>query len=272
MRKPLLTLAILAVSLVPLAADITITQTMTMEGPAAAMMAGGQMPKTTMRIKGLKARTDIEVMGQTISTITDVAKKQVIILQSQTKTAQVVTPAAIAAGGTPVVLPKMDVSFSPTGKSQTIDGVRCDEHSFAMTLDLAQTMGQAQVPPEAAKMMEGVKMMMNGSIWIAKDAPGAGEFTAFNKAALDSNLLGAVTGMQAGQSGGLDKLMEASAKAPGLPYLTEISMTYEGAGPMVEAMKQMGPMKIIQKVASVSTNPIPDDVFEVPAGYTIEKK
>jgi hypothetical protein len=37
-------------------------------------------------------------------------------------------------------------------------------------------------------------------------------------------------------------------------------------------MKQMGPMKIIQKLESVSTDPIADDLFRVPEGYTIEKK
>jgi hypothetical protein len=66
--------------------------------------------------------------------------------------------------------------------------------------------------------------------------------------------------------------MSAAASAPGLPYLTEIAMSFEGTGPMVEAMKQMGPMKMVQRISSVSTDPIADDVFRVPEGYTTQKK
>src|SRR5918992_372227 len=122
-----------------------------------------------------------------------------------------------------------------------------------------------QVPPEAAAMMKDVKMMMDGSIWIARSAPGASEFSAFNKAALESKLLGAVAGMTPGKSGPMDKLIEAWAAAPGLPYLTEITMQFEGTGPMVDAMKQMGGMKMVQKIASVSTDAVADDIFAIPA-------
>jgi hypothetical protein len=34
----------------------------------------------------------------------------------------------------------------------------------------------------------------------------------------------------------------------------------------------MGDMKMVQKVTSVSTETIMDDLFKLPAGYTIEKK
>jgi hypothetical protein len=36
-------------------------------------------------------------------------------------------------------------------------------------------------------------------------------------------------------------------------------------------MQQMGQMKIIGKVESVSTEPVPADLFNVPEGYTILK-
>ena len=49
-------------------------------------------------------------------------------------------------------------------------------------------------------------------------------------------------------------------------------MRFEGSGPMVDAMKQMGDMKMIQKLSSVSTDTIAEDLFKVPEGYTIEKK
>ena len=140
-----------------------------------------------------------------------------------------------------------------------------------MLMDMASMAG-AQMPPEAAEMLKGVKMAMNGSIWVAKSAPGVAEIMAFNKAALSSGLLAAVSGVKPGQAGGMEQLMTAAASAPGLPYLTEMTMEMQGEGPMVEAMKQMGAMKMIQKVSTVSTDAIADDLFKMPAGYTVEKK
>ena len=267
MKKWVVALALVAVALVPVRADLTMIQTMTMEGPAAAAM-GGQMPTITLRIKGSKARSDVQAPNMTVVAITDLATKQVTILNSSTKTAQVI---GAGAGATTLPAPKVDVSYKPTGKTQTIDGQACDEYQFAMTLNMAE-MGGQQMPPEAAAMMKDVRMVMNGSVWTAKSAPGASEYTAYTQAALKSGIFAAMSGMPAGSSGGLDKLMAAAASAPGVPYLTEIAMTVEGTGPMVEAMKNMGPMKMVQKLTSISTESVSDDLFKVPEGYTIEKK
>lgn len=271
MRKAFLACAFIAVCLAPLRADITMITTTTMEGAAAGMMQPGQLPKITQRVKGMKARTEIEVMGQTTVAITDLTQKQVIILQPGTKVAQVFTPASVAGGGKALPMPDMDVSFKATGKSQTIDGQACDEHTFAMKLSMAEMSG-GQMPPEAAAAMKDVVMVLNGSMWVAKSAPGAAELAAFNKAAMSSNLLSAISGMQPGQTGGMDKMFAAVASAPGVPYLTEITMTVEGTGQMAQVMSQMGPMKMIQKMSSVSTAPIGDDLFRMPEGYTVEKK
>src|SRR5687768_10212274 len=151
MRKWLVTAVVLGMSIVPLRADITVTQTMTMEGAAAAMMPAGQLPKITMRIKGMKARTDIETGGQTVTAITDLEAKQVMMLMPGSTVAKVITPQSVAAGGAALPTPEMDVTLKPTGKSQTIEGVSCDEHSFTMTLNMA-SMGGPQMPPEAAAM------------------------------------------------------------------------------------------------------------------------
>jgi hypothetical protein len=267
MKKWVVALALVAVALVPVRADLTMVQSMTMEGPAAAAM-GGQMPTITLRVKGSKARSDVQTPSMSIVAITDLATKQVTILNSSTKTAQVITAGASAAT---LPAPKIDVSYKPTGKTQTIDGQACDEYQFAMTLSMAE-MGGQQMPPEAAAMMKDVKMAMNGSVWTAKAAPGAAEYNAYTQAALKSGIFAAMSGMPAGSSGGLDKLMAAAASAPGVPYLTEITMTAEGTGPMVEAMKNMGPMKMVQKLTSISTDAVSDDLFKIPEGYTVEKK
>lgn len=267
MKKWVVVLALVTVALVPVRADLTLVQSMTMEGPAAAAM-GGQMPTITLRIKGNKARSDVQTPNASMVAITDLTTREVILLNSATKTAQIIKPGA---GGANLPMPKVDASYKPTGKTQTIEGQTCEEHQFTMTLSMAE-MGGQQMPPEAAAMMKDVTMAMNGSVWTAKSAPGAAEYTAYTQAALKSGIFAAMSGMPAGASGGMDKLMAAAASAPGVPYLTEITMTMQGTGPMVEAMKNMGPMKMVQKLTSISTDTVSDDLFKVPEGYTVEKK
>ena len=270
MRKSIASALGVVLSAAVVSADVTVTQSMTMEGQMAAM-AAGKLPQMVTRIKGLKARADIEMQGQTISSITDLISKQVTILQSATKTAMV-----MAAGlppvppGTPLALPKIDFDIKPTGQTKSIDGLSCSEHSLAMTLDMTAMGGGAQLPPEAAAAMKDVRLVANGAIWVTTSAPGVDEYITFQKAAVDGNLLAGLSGML--PQGGMDKLMAAVASAPGIPCLTEFTMSFEGTGPMVDAMKQMGPMKMVQKTTAISTDPVPEGIFVVPADYKIEKK
>jgi hypothetical protein len=263
MRTWLVTVAVLACCIVPLRADLRITQSRTVEGLAAVLTPDAGLPRVTMRIKGMKARTDVETYGHTVTAITDFETQQVMMLRTGSSIAQVTTPEAVAAGG-PWQAPHMDVSLRLTGKSRMINGVSCGEHSFTMLVDMA-SVPNPHIPPEA---MKGVSMRMRGSIWIGRPVPGAAEWIAFNKVALSSNLLSAVTGVAS--EPWMDKLHEVSAAA-GIPYLTEMTMRYEGSGPMMDVAEGMGDTKIIQKV-TVSTAPIPADLFELPAGYTIEKR
>ena len=263
MRTSLVTVAVLACCIVPLRADIRITQSRTVEGPAAVLTPDAGLPRVTMRIKGMKARTDVETYGHTVTAITDVETQQVLMLRTGSNIAQVTTPESVRAGG-PWQTPHVGVSLRLTGRSRMINGVSCDEHAFTMRMDMA-SVSNPHVPPEALK---GVSMRMNGSIWIGRPVPGAAEWMAFNKAALHSNLLSAVTGVAS--EPWMDKLHEVSAAA-GIPYLTEMTTRYEGSGPMMDIVKGMGDTKMVQKV-TVSTAPIAADLFELPAGYTLEKR
>jgi hypothetical protein len=269
MRRWVASAAIAALCMAPLGADVTVTQTTTIEGGVASAMQGAT-PKMVMRIKGSKMRSDIEAMGQTTTMIVDVATKQTTILNPATKTAQIISAEA-AAAAMPDTLPKMDVSFKSTGQSRTIEGAQCDEHTFTMKMEMSELGAGGQMPPEAMAMMKDVHMMVNGVLWIAKSGPGTADYLAFQKAAIAANLGSVLTGMGQ-QKGGVDKMLAAATSAPGLPYLSEINTSFAGSGPMVQMMQQMGTMKITQKVTSVSTDAIADDQFQVPADYKVEKK
>ena len=273
MKRCLLTVAVVALCLAPLHADLTLVQTMTIEGGFAAMM-GGMQPTMTMRIKGNKARADIDIMDQKVTTITDITTKQVTILNSATKTATVMNAGEMPPmpGGAP--MPKIDYTFKATGQKRTLEGVSCDDHAFTMTLSMSEMAGGGgQMPPEAAAALKDVRILMNGVSCVANDGPGAAEYATFQKAAsaqaLDWVLKGGAPGAQ---PQGMDKVLAAAGSAPGIPYLTEITMSFEGSGPMVDMMKQMGAMKMTQKTTKVSTDLLTDDIFTVPADYKIEKK
>jgi hypothetical protein len=256
-----------------LRADVTVVQTTTIEGGMAQMAAqAGQSvsPTITTKIKGSKMRTDVVSGPINMSTIVDVATKQMIILRADQKTATIVAPPAAAAPATQG--PTIGASVKPTGKSQTIDGVQCDEFTFATTVDMSSMGTNAQMPPEAAAMMKGVKVVVSGSVWIAKDAPGATEYAAFQKTLAASDMAAAASAMSGMSIPGMREAMKAMSGASGITYLSENTVNFEGEGQMVDMMKQMGPMKVTSKVSSISTDALSDDLFKVPEGYTIVKQ
>lgn len=284
MKRWSATLLALAVCSAVVHADVTIVQKTSVEGgPAAAMAANanGQMPSPTMtsRIKGKKGRVDVDMASAAIatnmSTIADVDSKQVILLDHNQKTAKVSTgtPPHPAAGAPPAASVTVDAAVKPTGKSQTIDGLKCDEYAFTTSMSMGE-MGGQQMPPEAAAMMKGITLVMNGSLWVAKDAPGVAEYRDYQKAMASADLAAAAMGATGVNMPGMDKLAKAMMSVDGLPVLTEMGMSVEGPSgdQRVEMMQQMmGGMKVTTKVLSVKTDAIADDVFQVPAGYQVIK-
>lgn len=271
MTRFLTTIAVVLLCAAPAGADVTLTQTMTVEGGPAAMM-GGMTPRMVTRIKDLASRTDIDAMGHTMVAITDLTAPRMVVLDGATKTAQVFDPGSPAIpGGGQVTLPEIDMTFKPTGRSRVIEGASCDEHVFTMSMNMGE-MGAGKMPPEAVSAMKDVRMAMSGSVWIAASGPGVADYVRFQKAASDAKMVAVLAGVvPGGQTGGLDRLMAAASAAPGLPYLTEMTMTFEGSGKVVEMMKQMGPIRMSQRISEISTDSIPAAMFEVPDDYKVVK-
>jgi hypothetical protein len=277
MKRWSATLLVFAVCSAVVHADVTIVQKTTVEGGAASMAQGGiPTPTVTNRIKGMKGRTDMDMGASSpipanISTITDATAKQVTILDHNQKNARVATgtqPPPAAAANMPSL--SVDASIKPTGKSQTIDGMKCDEYAFSTSMSMANV-GGAQMPPETAALMKDVTMVMKGSLWVTKDAPGAAEYLAYQKAMTSADLAAAAMGAAGMNMPGMDKMMKAMQGVEGIPILTEMDMTIEGSGQMADMMRQMGAMRITTKVLSVKTDSLNDDIFKVPEGYQVVK-
>ena len=283
MKRWLTTFVAVLVCSAALRADVTIVQTTKVEGGMASMAAsagaGNMSPKMTTRLKGSKTRTDVETGPVTVSSVLDLTTKQLIILRPDQKTATIVsvvppaskTPAGEAAPANPNVPLKVDGTVTPTGKSQVLDGFKCDEYTFTTRMNMGEMTGQ-QVPPEAAAMMQGVTMLMEGSMWVAKDVPGAAEYLAFQKAASSGEMAAAAMGASGVSIPGMEKLMKAMSAVQGLAYLTEMTINIEGTGQIADMMKQMGPMKVTTRVNSITSDAVSEDLFKVPEGYTVIKQ
>jgi hypothetical protein len=273
----LLIAAVAAVT--PLSADLTLTTVTTIDGAMMSAGSGGITSKVVVRISGTKSRMDIDTGDQVIAAISDTSTNQAYLLRPEEKTAQLLQPETAGPSDSPTVaVPGIDASVTPTGQKREINGVSCDEYAVTMKLDLASVAGGGgALPPEAATMLKDVFLQVSGSIWAAKDAPGAADYAAFQKTA--SRLAAAAAGrtVSGGAGGpapipsGMDRLLTGFPEASGIPYLTELTTRLEGTGQLVALLRQMGQMKITGKVSTVSTEPVPAELFNVPEGYTIIK-
>jgi hypothetical protein len=272
MKRCLAICALVALGSAAVRADVTVTTEVAIDGPMAAMMSGA-MPRMIMRVKGTKARTDMEVMGQSVSTITDLTSRQVIVLTPSQKTAHVFDAERVQAQapGAPA-MPPPDVTFEPTGKTQTIGGQLCDQFTFSTAMDVSQMSALApQMPREVLEMLKGAKMVTKGIVWVAKSAPGAAEYAAFMKAATAANLASPAAGGLGPAQGSLDQAMRLFGRAEGIAYLSEAEISLQGDAPILEMLKQLATMKMTNTVTAVSVTAIADDLFAVPADYTVTR-
>jgi hypothetical protein len=198
-----------------------------------------------------------------------------IVLTPSQKTAQVFDAARLRAqAATAPAMPKLDLAFEPTGRTQTIGGQPCDQFSFLLTVDMSQAGTLApQLPKEVAEMLKDSKMVTKGFVWVAKDAPGAQEYAAFVKAATAANLLSSppATSSLGPAQGSLDQAMRLFMRTDGIAYLSEAEVSLEGTAPIVEMIRALATLKLINKVTDVSVAPLADDLFATPADYTVTR-
>ena len=269
MKRCLAICALVALGSAAVRADVTVMTEVTIDGPMAAMM-GGAMPRMTMRVKGTKARMDFQVMGQSMSTITDLTARQVTVLMASQKSTQVFDADRLQAGA--AATPRLEVTFDPTGQTQTIAGQLCDQYGFSTSMDITQMASlTSQLPKEAAEMLKGARVVTKGTVWVAKSGPGAAEYTAFMKAATAANLASPNVPGFGGATGNFDEILRLFGRVDGIAYLSEVEVSLEGTAPIVEMLKQLATMKLTNKVTEMSVTPIADDLFVVPADYTVSK-
>ncbi len=228
-------------------ADVTVKLTVSISGSP---VGGVDMPMVSY-VKGMKMRADMQAMNQDISILVDLVAKQRLMIDHVAKQVGDFDPQA-AMAAMPVTFGEVTTSVKPNGQTKQVLGRDCAGYDVTVTMPL--TMGG-----------EMVTMIMSGPAWIAKDGLGVSEYMAFQKAATAAGLLTSPLA-QGPQGKGMMEMQKALGEA-GVALLQNLQMRVEGTGQMAEAMGQMA-MTIAMVVTEISTDPIPDDKFVVPAGYT----
>ena len=239
--------ALLVCAASPASADLGMTMTMSMN-------AGGMAVNATMetRVKASKMRSDVKMMQPDMSVLFDAAVKQVLMVNHVTKEITSLDPAALS-GNFPVSFGEAAVSMKPTGQTKELLGRTCQGYAIEMTVPLTVN-------------SETITMRMAGTVWMADKGPGVEEYRAISKAASASGF--STSFMAQGPTmKGMIEMQRAMAEA-GIPLLQEFQMSMEGTGQAAAAMAQFGNMTMTTTVTVLSTDPIADEIFTPPAGYT----
>jgi hypothetical protein len=231
----------------PAWADLGMTMTMSMNAGGMAVNA-----TTDTRVKALKMRSDVKMMQQDLSIFFDAALKEVWTVNHGSKEITSADPAALA-GNFPLAFGEAVVSMKPTGQTKEVLGRVCQGYALEMTVPMS--IGQ-----------EAITMKLSGTLWIAEKGPGVEEYKAVSKAAAESGFSTSFL-TQGLQAKGIIEMQKAIAGA-GIPLAQEFQMTLAGTGQAAAAMAQFGNMTMTTTVTALSTEPIPDEVFALPAGYT----
>jgi hypothetical protein len=208
----------------------------TLQRKVRGQMLGTLAGDATEYRKGLKLRTDSTSDGVSMSTIIDLSKGRMIMLWHDSKTADVFEPKQLSELFWKDNVPPVKPSITPTTQSRQIAGWTCVVYNVKGSFSVAKL---DMVPPT---------MVTEGTMCLVKDGPGQADYTAFSQSA--------------GNSAPFDPSL-------GVPFATEATISFRGDEPTSGVMEWA---TYTTEVSSVSTAPIPDSLFEVPADYKVIKR
>ena len=151
------------------------------------------------------------------------------------------------------------VSFTPTGQKKTVMGTSCEVYSLALSM------------PSKQAGME-MTVTMSGPVCVAKGMKGFDDYARFFRTAAEKGMIfnsPQQAKAQPGQARGMAEMYRTFA-ATGMPLEQDITIKVQGSGPLAGMMGRIGNMSMGSTTTSVSTEPLPDDLFAVPADYKVK--
>jgi hypothetical protein len=244
--------ALSALLAAPVFADVTVNQKTTGKGPIGAAASGDSI----QYLKGSKMRIDQTRGDDETSTIIDADAQRIVSLNHKKKEAEIYDMTKMAADMQKIQSSDIKANVTPTSQTRQIAGQTCTVHNIE--IEIPMTMGN-----------NSMSMVMAGPACLVKNAPGAKDYETFYKTAVEKGLFFSdprQAKAQPGQAKGMARLYQEMASR-GLPYAQEFTMKFQGNDMMAGMMNKMGGATMSTEVTSVTTGPIADSLFEIPAGY-----
>ena len=257
MTRKILMLA-LALCVWPLAAhaDLTLTGHSTV-GSFGTTIA----QEERLLIHGNWLRRDFIDRGKAYSHIYDLAKRQAVIMDHSFRTVEIYDMAALnTAIQVSAPAEKLDLSVTATGRKRKLQAWTCAEHAVS-----------ASMPAQLGT--EQVTVMLKGLIWLAKGVPEQASVEGLVKATQAPDFFLAIPKavmVAPAQARGISEIIRRMAPK-GLPCAGAVDFTVEGSGPMANLAKKM-PGRLGIEYQAFSREPIDQDAFEIPAGYSVIRR
>ena len=243
---------------VPAVGDVKMVTQVESTGMAAA--GNGQ---NTVYIKGLKMRTESRAGGQKVVTILDVENGRMINLNLEKERAEVFDVRGVQEQMEQFVdSSAVSVSLEPTGATQTVAGETCKVHDMTVRVEVEMAPGSGM----------GATMVMDGTSCLVPDAPGAKEHERFYLAMAEKGMIlgdpRAAQGPGAGTQKGMTELYRQMAEK-GVAYHSDLNVGFDASGMMAKMFERMS-FDTETTVISVSTESLPDSLFEIPKGWKVK--
>lgn len=228
----------------PVSADVTLRMTMVESE------IDGRVTSVTEYRKGLKMRTDSSGAAiASVSMILNLETGLVVMLWHDGKRAEVFDFQRTAGPLGKNSVPEVTQSITPTAQSRQIAGSTCTVYDVRSSVRMAD---------RALEMAEPIAIVMEGSMCLVKNAPGQADFARLSRAMAERAVVADP-----------QSAIQRQIAELGVPYATELTLSLGANVPGAEIHK-IGTHAT--EVSSVSTAPIPDSLFEIPAGYTVTKR
>jgi hypothetical protein len=258
MQTAMAVLCFVVLSAAFVSADVRITETV-------ATKAGdkSQPPGTrSTYVRGAYMRIDLQQGKDSASTLYDLTDNVTIVLDTKKKRAEVRAVAERSAK-----LERMyprertTTAIAATGGSRDVAGLPCAEHTFSVRVPVTSD-GE-------------IALLLTGSACVAKDAPGASDYAAFARTAIERQVvLGPasdnrlVLALVRGQT----ELYRALADLGGIPYVVDMNMNVDGKGMLAAIVRKVLTGSRTSTVTAVAAAPLDETIFAVPAGWKRERK
>lgn len=179
---------------------------------------------------------------------------------------------------------KSTLSSRKTGRTDAMQGVEVEETELTVSVDLP-------VPTAAGKIQTEPLLKMAIEVWMAKPAevlrvPAVRELTAhtwlnprFSQWIDPANILATIFGAMPGLGDGMSRMFQEIEKSKSVVFKSHLEISMPGMASFLQKLQKQGsalpdgfdpnaPFSVIDsEVVELSTAPVDDSVFQLPADY-----